>query len=185
MTFNVIVAFRFTDIVAIKQKRPIFCLDSSLVQKILFLVNHLTMLIMFALTSVVTIIMFVFVTLKGLCTDGSNALNIPPEDAFKKGFAPGEIGQFLDLREYSPLIYLRTNETQFLYFKDDRLKMFCDDYVSMLFLYNLFYFISSLVMFYSIYNIIMVSSINLSRYLCTNKLQEIYSLNAHEMQAFT
>lgn len=181
MTYNLSVSFRTTGIVTLKKRHKVFCLDSSLVQKILYAVNHLTMLAVFFVSVVVSIITFIFWTLTRLCIDGSNVPKTMPLESFQVGYNPGEIGQHLDLKEFAPLLKLRNNETIFLYFENDRLKTFCDDYVSMLYVYNLIYFAATMVVIYSTYNIMVLYSFNISRNFVKTKYEELIYINKNEM----
>ena len=181
MGYNLVLACRSTAIVTLNRSSRIYCLDSSLVQKILYLVNHLTLYIMFALTLIVTIIVFTFTILKSLCNEGSNVPKTMPLDPYKIGFNPGEIGQYLDLREFTPLINLRSNETMYLYFQNDRLKILCDDYVSTLYVYNIIFFASQILTIYTMFNIVTTYSFNISRNITKKKLQELYFLNNNEL----
>lgn len=183
MTYNLMIGFRSTAIVSLNRTERFYCLDSSIIQKILYLVNHLTFIFTFALTLIVTIIVFIFATLKALCVDGSNVPRTYPLDPYKMGYNPGEIGQYLDLRGFQPLVGLRSNETIYLYFANDRLKRFCDDYVSILYVYNLIFFASSILVVYAMFNIIVTYSFNMSRNCTKKKLQELIFLNSNELSA--
>lgn len=66
-----------------------------------------------------------------LCNEG-RAVNLV-SDAHSK--LATEDDNVLDLRQFAPLINLRSNETQLLYFKGQRLQKFCQDYVSKLILH--------------------------------------------------
>lgn len=183
MSYNLIIAFRCTDIVSVSMNRRqrIYCLDSAIVQKILYFVNHLTLMTTFAVTVLITLIIFIFTTLKELCTSGSNVPKMMPLDPYKIGFNPGELGQALDMREFVPLIGLRSNETMYLYLQNDRLKTFCDDYISMLFLFNFINFVASLITLYAMFNIVLTFAFNLSRNVTMKKFQELYFLNSSEL----
>lgn len=183
MTYNLVIGFRSTGIVEMKKRHKVYCVDSSLVHKILYFVNHITMIAVFAISVIVSIIAFSVWTLTRLCTDGSNVPKTMPVEGYKVGYNPGEIGQYLDLKEFAPLIHLRNNETIFLYFENDRLKIFCDDYVSMLYLYNLIYFAASMVVIYAFFNMILTYSFNISRNFTKTKCEELFYLsNASEMR---
>jgi len=181
MIYNLVIAYRSTAIVSLNRRSRIYCLDSSLVQKILLVINHLTLITVFGLSMIVTVIVFVFTTLKSLCTDGANVPKTLPLDPYKIGFNPGEIGQLLDLREFAPLIKLRSNETMYLYLQNDSLKTFCDDYVSILYVYNLIFFGASILLFYAMLNIVLTYSFNISRNVTKKKLQELIYLNGNEL----
>lgn len=184
MTYNLVIAFRCTGIVSVTmnyRRERIYCLDSAIVQKILYFVNHLTLMSTFAVTLFVTLLIFIFTTLKELCTSGSNVPKMMPLDPYKIGISPGELGQALDMREFVPLIGLRSNETMYLYFQNDRLKTFCDDYISMLFLFNLINFIASIITLYAMFNIVLTFGFNLSRNVTKKKLQELYYLHNSEL----
>lgn len=186
MLFNVIIGFRTSGIVSFRQPKnrrshQIYCLDSQLVHHTLFFVNHISIIVTFTLTLIVSILAFIFTTLHQLCVQGTNVSRLVLLDPYKIGIAPGEIGQLLDLRSFTPLIGLRTNETHYLYLESERLKIFCDDYVSIFYLYNLIYVASSLVTIYSMYNIVNQFGWNLSRKRAAKKMDELYMLRAHEM----
>lgn len=183
MSYNLLIAFRCTDIVSVRMNRQqrIYCLDSAIVQKILYFVNHLTLMTTFAVTVFITLLIFIFTTLKELCTSGSNVPKMMPLDPYKIGYNPGELGQALDMREFVPLIGLRSNETMYLYLQNDRLKTFCDDYISMLFLFNFINFVASLFTLYAMFNIVLTFGFNLSRNVTMKKFQELYFLNSSEL----
>lgn len=183
MAYNLVIAVRCTGIVtvAINRQSRIYCLDSAIVQKILLILNHLTLLATFTLTLAITILTFILTTLKALCIEGSNVPKMLPVDPYKIGFNPGELGQALDMREFTPLVGLRSNETMYLYLKGDKLKTFCDDYVTILYLYNLFFFGASILALYAMFNIVLTFGYNLSRNVTKKKLQELYFLNSSEL----
>ncbi|KAF7488211.1 hypothetical protein SSS_00289 [Sarcoptes scabiei] len=133
-----------------KRKHHIYCLDSYVIKKIAFVINHLTVCLYFLLTLLIAIKMFVVWIVTKLCLDGSKFMLSMPQNPFNQNQEPGELGQFLDFRQFAPILKLRVNETQLLYFENDRLKMFCDDYVSIFHLYSIFLFITTLIILYSL-----------------------------------
>lgn len=182
--YNLIISFRITinsndaidSPLSKKKSKRIFCLDSGIIQKITFIVNQLFMVTLFTVTMFIIVEFFVLWTLTHLCTDGSNVMRLMPQDQYKSDRLPGQLGQFLDLREFSPILGLRMNETQFLYFENDRLKMFCDDYVSISYLYSIIFFISSIITYYSLVQLNILLSSNISKDSIRKDFQDVMFL---------
>ncbi|KAH9516064.1 Neuronal membrane glycoprotein M6-b [Dermatophagoides farinae] len=182
--YNLVISFRITinsnDAISTpitkKKSKRIYCLDSGIIQKIVFAINQLIMVAFFIVTMLIIIEFFVLWTLTHLCTDGSNIMRLMPQDQYKTDRLPGEMGQFLDLREFAPILGLRMNETQFLYFDNDRLKMFCDDYVSISYLYSIIFFISSLITYYSLVQLNILLASNISKDSIRKDFQDVMFL---------
>lgn len=112
-----------------------------------------------------------------LCNDGTNVIKSLPRDSYPYNPSPGELGQFLDLREFAPIFKLRSNETQLLHFEKDRLKMLCDDYVSILYLYSIILFVSCLLTIYSTFVIHIIFNGNLKKNITKRYFTELTYYN--------
>src|SRR5688500_9703947 len=71
--YDLLIAFRTSRPLSMKQmnKSRIYCVDSGIVQKILYAVNHISFLLFTCLTGVVSILFFIIIVLKSLCLYGS------------------------------------------------------------------------------------------------------------------
>lgn len=154
--------------------------------KTVFVVNYLLFYFLLLLTIVVLITLFICYVLSNLCNEGAHMI-VNPINAdwpYPTDVRPGQSAQYIDLRQFSPLLSLRSNETQFLYFKDDRLKKLCGDYVSALWFYIILCSIGMTLLCSAFLNFLINLSVNRVRISAKQKYAEIMYLNGAEMTAF-
>lgn len=154
--------------------------------KTVFVFNYLLFYFLVVLTIVVLLILFICYVLTSLCNEGTHLIVNPqnPEWPYPTDTRPGQSTQYLDLRQFSPLLALRSNETQFLYFKDDRLKKLCGDYVSALMFHIILCSIGMGLLSLAFLNFLITLSVNWVRISAKQKYAEIMYLNGAEMTAF-
>ena len=154
--------------------------------KTVFVVNYLLFCLLILLTIIVLITLFICYVLSNLCNEGAHMIVNPvnAEWPYPSDVRPGQSAQYIDLRQFSPLLALRSNETQFLYFKDDRLKKLCGDYVSALMFYIILCSVGMALMCSAFLNFLINLSVNWVRISAKQKYAEIMYLNGAEMTAF-
>ena len=154
--------------------------------KTVVVVNYLLFYFLVVLTIVVLVILFICYVLTSLCNEGTHLIVNPqnPDWPYPTDTRPGQSPQYLDLRQFSPLLALRSNETQFLYFKDDRLKKLCGDYVSALMFHIILCSVGMTLLCAAFVNFLITLSVNWVRISAKQKYAEIMYLNGAEMTAF-
>jgi hypothetical protein len=153
--------------------------------KCIFVVNYILFYFLLLLAFVVFITLFLCYALTNLCNEGTRVLLYHnAERPYPSDTRPGQSGQFIDLRQFSPLLSLRSNETEFLYFKDDRLKKLCGDYVSALMFYVILCSVGMFLLCSGFINFLINLSVNWVRMSTKQKYAEILYLNGAEMTAF-
>ena len=159
---------------------------TSCLIKTVFVLNYFLYYILVLSTIVVLITLFICYVLSNLCNEGAHMI-VDPVNAnwpYPTDIRPGQSAQYIDLRQFSPLLALRSNETQFLYFKDDRLKKLCGDYVSALMFYIILCLVGTGLMCIAFLHFLIILSVNRVRNSAKQKYAEIMYLNGAEMTAF-
>lgn len=140
IVFNLVIGFVATDqslyraVDSPNRRRDccgVACLKSSVAVCLLqtFLAfNYIIYYVLLLITIISFIALYTSYIGQVLCNEG-RAVNLVT-DAHSK--LPTEDDNVLDLRQFAPVISLRSNETQLLYFKGQRLQRLCQDYVSKL-----------------------------------------------------
>ncbi|XP_054154221.1 proteolipid protein DM beta-like [Oppia nitens] len=154
--------------------------------KTIFVVNYILFYLLLVLTIVVLLTLFICYMLSNLCNEGAHMI-IDPQNAnwpYPTDTRAGQSAQYIDLRQFSPLLSLRSNETQYMYFKDDRLKKLCGDYVSALSFYIVLCAIGMVALCSAFLNFLINLSVNWVRIGTKQKYAELMYLNGAEMTAF-
>lgn len=97
---------------------------------------------------------------------------------------PNEDYKLLDLRQFAPVIGLKSNETQLLYFTGTRLQRLCMDYVTKLNLHVILCTIGFLVSCAGFVNYLINFSVNSAKLSTKQKFSEVLYLNA-ELSPFS
>lgn len=131
----------------------------------------------------VTIMSFIGLYTSGiatiLCNESTNInLNI---EAHSK--LPTEDNKALDLRQFAPVINLRSNETELLYFQGQRFQRLCSDYVSKLSFHIILCTIGFLLACAGFVNYLINFSVNAAKLSTKQKFSELIYLNS-EMSPF-
>ncbi|XP_074601143.1 uncharacterized protein LOC141855130 isoform X2 [Brevipalpus obovatus] len=150
--------------------------------KTIFILNYILFYAIVALTLIFAIALFVCFIMSSLCTDGKTVSEsygtMPPSSEVS------DSNQQLNLRLFAPLLGLRANETDYLLFKDHKLKKFCIDYLSSLYLYVTLCFAGFLLLCIGFLNYLINLSVNWARVTTSQKCAELIYLNSAEMTAF-
>ena len=154
------------------------------VVKTVFLVNYVLYYLVLALTLLFAVLLFCCFTVSRLCNEGRYTTVNPQEAVFLGQVNYAENLQQIDLRQLSPLLGLRANETQLMLFKDHRLKKLCVDYMSSLLFFVLLTSIGCLLMSIGFVNYLITLSINWVRRTTKQKYAELFYINGAEMIAF-
>ncbi|KAI1287611.1 hypothetical protein HDE_09908 [Halotydeus destructor] len=158
---------------------------TSCVVKFVFAINYIIYYIVFIITMSLVIGLFVCYIMSRLCNDGRYATVSTHETGFvQPNINPAENEQQIDLRQFSPLIGLRSNETNLLLFKDYRLKKLCIDYMGSLNFYVILGSIGYCLMCIGFMNYLINLSINWVRISTKQKYAELIYINGAEMTAF-
>jgi len=104
---------------------------TSCVVRSIFVLNYVIYYLIIAVTLALVIALFVCYVMSRLCNEGRYVT----VSTHETGFTPltsnvAEADQQIDLRQFAPLLHLRSNETNLLLFRDYRLKKLCIDYMS-------------------------------------------------------
>lgn len=164
-----------------------FCCFKSTVTgcvvKTIFLLNYILCFAVFALTIILSIDFFICYIMTRLCNDG-RFVNVNPIDSTYMGQANyAENLQQIDMRQFSPFFQLRSNETDLLLFKEQRLKKL-SDYMSGLLTYVLLSTIGSILMCIGFVNYLINIGVNWARNTTKQKYAELFYINGAEMVAF-
>lgn len=154
------------------------------VVKTVFVINYILYYLILALTLAFAVLLFSCFCMSRLCNEGRYTTVVPSEAVFLGQVNYAENLQQIDLRQLSPLLALRANETQLMLFKDHRLKKLCVDYMSSLLFYVLLASIGSLLMTIGFVNFLITLSINWVRRTTKQKYAELFYINGAEMIAF-
>lgn len=154
------------------------------VVKTVFVINYILYYTILALTLCFAVLLFCCYCMSQLCNEGRYTTVNPTDAVFLGQVNYAENLQQIDLRQLSPLLSLRANETNLLLFKDHRLKKLCVDYMSSLLFYVLLASIGSLLMSIGFVNFLITLSINWVRRTTKQKYAELFYINGAEMIAF-
>lgn len=157
---------------------------TTFIIKSVLVVNYILFYFLLILTLAVFIVLSLCYLLTNLCNEGTKVYVRQCEWPFQTDTNAGVSSQYIDLRQFSPLLTLRSNETEFLYFKGDRLKKLCGDYVSALMFYIILCSIGLFLLSSGFVNFLMNLSVNWARTSTKQKYKEILYLNGAEMTAF-
>lgn len=152
--------------------------------KSVLIVNYILFYFLLALTLTACIVLFICYTLTDLCNEGTKVIVHHNTGWHPQDPRPGQNSQFIDLRQFSPMLNLRWNETEFMYFKDDRLKKLCADYISILLFYAILCSMGLFLLCAGFVNFLINLSVNWVRISTKQKYAEIMYLNGAEMTAF-
>ncbi|CAG2109369.1 unnamed protein product [Medioppia subpectinata] len=192
IVINLFIGFATTGTAGTKKGKPCRtcgCTRASTTScliKTVFVVNYILFYFLVLLAIIVLLTLFVCYVLSDLCNEGIDLIVEPlnVNNPFPNDIRAGQSSQYLDLRQFSPLLSLRANETQFLYFKDNRLKKLCDDYVSALYFHIILCSIGMVSLCAGFLNFLINLSVNWVRISAKQKYAEILYLNGAEMTAF-
>lgn len=96
---------------------------------------------------------------------------------------PTEDNKLLDLRQFAPLVNLKSNETELLYFQGQRFQRLCSDYVSKLSFHIILCTIGFLLACAGFLNYLINFSVNAAKLNTKQKFSELIYLNS-EMSPF-
>ena len=154
------------------------------VVRTVFVLNYILYYLILALTLLFAVVLFCCFAVSRLCNDGRYTTVNPTEAVFLGQVNYAENLQQIDLRQLSPLLGLRANETNLMLFRDHRLKKLCVDYMSSLLFYVLLTSIGFLLMSIGFVNYLVTLSINWVRRTTKQKYAELFYINGAEMIAF-
>lgn len=109
-----------------------------------------------------------------LCNEG-HAVNLVTDSHSN---LPTVDHRLLDLRQFAPVVGLRSNETQLLYFQGERFRKFCVDYVARLNLYVILCTIGFLLACAGFVNYLINFSVNAAKLSTKQKFTELLYLNS-------
>lgn len=163
------------------------CFKSTItgcVVKTVFAVNYILFYAIFALTVLLTVALFICYIMSRLCNDG-RYVTVNRVDSTYMGRADyADDLQQIDLRQLSPLLKLRANETDLLLFKEHRLKSLCVDYMSGLLTYVLLSALGFFLMLIGFVNYLINIGVNWARKNAKQKYAELFYINGAEMTTF-
>ena len=154
------------------------------VVRTVFVLNYILYYLILALTLLFAVVLFCCFDVSRLCNDGRYTTVNQTEAVFLGQVNYAENLQQIDLRQLSPLLGLRANETNLMLFRDHRLKKLCVDYMSSLLFYVLLTSIGFLLMSIGFVNYLVTLSINWVRRTTKQKYAELFYINGAEMIAF-
>lgn len=158
---------------------------TSCVVKSVFAINYLLFPLIFALTLILGIALFLCYIMSRLCNDGTYTT----VSHFERGYVQPNINfaenhQQIDLRQFAPILNLRQNETNLLLFENVRLKKLCVDYVQSLDPYMILGFVGFILMTFGFINYLINLTANWVRLSTRLKYAELFYINGAEMIAF-
>jgi hypothetical protein len=158
---------------------------TSCVVKSIFVVNYILFYLILALTLCLVVCLFICYVMSRLCNEGRYVTVSTHETGYVQpniNFA--ENNQQIDLRQFAPLLHLRSNETNLLLFQNYRLKKLCIDYMSSLTFYVILGSVGFLLMCAGFMNYLINLSVNWVRISTKQKYAELIYINGAEMTAF-
>lgn len=188
--FNLVIGFVATDQSLYRAADPtgrpggrnrgccaVTCLKSStavcLLQTFLAF-NYIIYYVLFLMTIISFIALYTSFVFTVLCNEAPNVnavhdlhSNIPTED-----------NKLLDLRQFAPVINLKSNETQLLYFKGQRFQRLCLDYVSKLNFHVVLCTVGFLLACAGFVNYLINFSVNSAKLSTKQKFSELLYLNS-------
>lgn len=114
-----------------------------------------------------------------LCNEGP-AINLVTDVHSR---LPTEINKLLDMRQFSPVLGLRQNETQLLYFQGQRLQKLCSDYVENIYFHVILCTVGLMLACAGFVNYLINFSVNSAKLSTSQKFVELMYLN-NEMAPF-
>jgi hypothetical protein len=154
------------------------------VVKAIFAINYILFFSIFAATIIFAILLFICFITANLCNDGRQVTVIREQSPFFGTAGYAEDLQQIDLRQFSPLLNMKGNETQLLLFKDHRLKKLCTDYLPGILFYVILVAVGFVLMTIGFVHFLINLSINWVRRTTTQKYAELFYINGAEMIAF-
>lgn len=150
--------------------------------KFIFVLNYVLFWVIFAMTLVFAVVLFICYIMSCLCSDGKMVSesygSLPPTSEVS------DSNQQLNLKLFAPLLNLPANETDYLVFKGHKLKKLCVDYLSSLYLYVILCFTGFVLLCIGFLNYLINLSVNWARVTTSQKCAELIYLNSAEMTAF-
>ena len=156
---------------------------TTFIIKSTFVINYILFYFILVLAFIVFTTLFICYVLTTLCNEGTRIIPINYQEN-NLNFNLQASHHYIDLRQFSPLLSLRSNETEYLYFKDDRLKRLCGDYISALTFYIILCSVGMTLVCIGFVNFIINLSVNWARTSTKQKYAELMYLNGAEMTAF-
>ena len=158
---------------------------TSCVVKSVFAINYLLFPVIFLLTLILGMCLFLCYIMSRLCNDGTYAT----VSHYDRGYIQPNINfaensQQIDLRQFAPILNLRQNETNLLLFQNVRLKKLCVDYVQSLDPYMIMGFLGFVLMTFGFINYLINLTANWVRIATRQKYAELFYINGAEMIAF-
>lgn len=142
--------------------------------------NYIIYYVLLIITIISFIALYTAYVAGVLCTHGP-AVNMVLDTHAK---IPNEYDKVLDLRQFAPVIGLRSNETQLLYFQGQRLQRFCSDYVSKMTFHVILCTIGFLLACSGFVNYLINFSVNSAKLSTKQKVIELVYLNYPELSPF-
>lgn len=154
------------------------------VVKTVFAINYLLFIVIFTATIIFAILLFICFITRSLCNDGRYVTFNREESVYLGTANYAENLQQIDLRQFSPLLNMKGNETQLLLFRDHRLKKLCTDYMPGILFYVILVSLGFVLMTIGFVHFLVNLSINWVRRTTTQKYAELFYINGAEMIAF-
>lgn len=136
--------------------------------------NYIIYYVLLAMTIISFIALYTTWIASALCLEAPNVNAVL--DVHSK--IPTEDSKLLDLRQFAPVIGLRSNETQLLYFQGQRLQRLCNDYVSKLLFHLILCTIGFLLACAGFVNYLINFSVNSAKLSIKRKFTELAYLNS-------
>lgn len=156
------------------------------VVKSVFVINYTVTMILFVTTVLFLIALFLCYIMTRLCNEG----RFVTASSYDRGYIPPNIDfgesdqQQIDMRQFAPILNLRSNETHLLIFQSHRLKKLCVDYMANLNFYTILSSLGFILIFIGFINYLINLSVNWARLSTKQKYAELVYINGAEMIAF-